>query len=168
MKERGSHAGNVTTRQLQRVISLNSSELYMKERSIHAVKHPCGEYQANDKSYLTRHQWAVHKGKSNHAGIVTTKQQQQLTAFTTSRLFMKERNSHAGNVTTSQLQRVISPSELYMKERGIHAGNVTIRQRIRVISLKTSDLYMSHPTQPYHSIHLGRKYHCNLCMYQPT
>ena len=37
MKERGSHAGNVTTRHLQRVISLNSSELYMKERSIHAV-----------------------------------------------------------------------------------------------------------------------------------
>ena len=37
MKERGSHAGNVTTRQLQRVISLNSSELYMKKRSIHAV-----------------------------------------------------------------------------------------------------------------------------------
>ena len=42
---------------------------------------------------------------------------------------------------------VISPSELYMKDRGIHAGNVTIRQRLRVISLKTSDLYTSHPTR---------------------
>jgi hypothetical protein len=36
MKERSTHAGNVTTRQLQRVILLNTSKGYMKERSTHA------------------------------------------------------------------------------------------------------------------------------------
>jgi hypothetical protein len=36
MRERNTHAGNVTTRQLQRVISLNTIKPYMKERSTHA------------------------------------------------------------------------------------------------------------------------------------
>jgi hypothetical protein len=36
MKERSSPAGNVTTKQLQRIVSLNTKERYMKERSIHA------------------------------------------------------------------------------------------------------------------------------------
>ena len=36
MKERNAHAGNATTRQLQRVILINTSVQYMKERSIHA------------------------------------------------------------------------------------------------------------------------------------
>ena len=36
MKERNTHAGNATTRQLQRVILINTSVQYMKERSIHA------------------------------------------------------------------------------------------------------------------------------------
>jgi hypothetical protein len=36
MKERSSHAGNVTNRQLQRVVSLNTSNLYMKKRIIDA------------------------------------------------------------------------------------------------------------------------------------
>ena len=36
MKERSTHAGNVTTRLLQKVVSLNTSKLYMKEKSTHA------------------------------------------------------------------------------------------------------------------------------------
>ena len=36
MKERSSHAENATTRQLERVVSLNTSKQYMKERSINA------------------------------------------------------------------------------------------------------------------------------------
>ena len=62
----------------------------------------------------------------------------------------------------------LNTDELYMKQRGSHAGNVITRQFQRVISLKTSNLYMRNPTQPYHSIDLGRKYHCNLYSYYPT
>jgi hypothetical protein len=36
MKERRINAGNVTTRQLQRAVSLNTSKQYIKERGIHA------------------------------------------------------------------------------------------------------------------------------------
>jgi hypothetical protein len=36
MKERSTHAGNVTTRHLQRVILLDTNKRYMKERSTHA------------------------------------------------------------------------------------------------------------------------------------
>jgi hypothetical protein len=36
MEERSTHAGNVITKQLQRVVSVNNSEQYMKERSAHA------------------------------------------------------------------------------------------------------------------------------------
>ena len=36
MKERSTHAGNVTTRLLQKVVSLNTSKLYMKEKRTHA------------------------------------------------------------------------------------------------------------------------------------
>jgi hypothetical protein len=36
MKEKKAHAGNVSTKQLQRMVSLNTKEQYIKERSIHA------------------------------------------------------------------------------------------------------------------------------------
>ena len=37
MRERNTHAGNVITRQLQRVISLDTSKRYMRERSTHVI-----------------------------------------------------------------------------------------------------------------------------------
>ena len=57
MKERT--AENVTTGQLQRVISLNTNKPNMKERSSHAE---C-DHQATSKDSLTKHQRAIHEGK---------------------------------------------------------------------------------------------------------
>jgi hypothetical protein len=58
MKESSSHTGNVTTKQLQRIVSLkvNTNEQYMKK---------CREcdHQATSNDYLTQHQQAIHGGK---------------------------------------------------------------------------------------------------------
>ena len=81
MKEGSIHAGNVTTRQLQRVISLNTMQDIHEEKNYQAtdqsylsqhqrairerMKYPCREcdYQETSKGDLTPHQRAIHEGK---------------------------------------------------------------------------------------------------------
>ena len=66
MEERSTHAGNVITKQLQRVVSVNTSEQYMKEGSAHTPYREC-DYHATQMSHLTQHQQNM-KERSTHAG----------------------------------------------------------------------------------------------------
>ena len=164
MKERSTHEGNVTTRQLQCAF-LNISPLTALQRVV-------------SLSTITLHRKEI----STQAGIVTIWQLQRVISLNNNNLYMKKRIIYAGNVTIRQQSRVISHNinKLFMKERSTNAGNVTTRQLQRVISLHTSKLYIKekkfpckgcahhatskgHSTQHFHSMNLSRNYPYNLC-----
>jgi hypothetical protein len=105
MKERSIHAGNVTIRQLQRVVSLNTSKLYMKERSTHAGNVTIRQLQ-RVISLNTNKQYT--KERSIHAGSVTIRQLQKVVSLDTSKLYMKERSTHVICAAIKQLRMATS------------------------------------------------------------
>ena len=105
MNEISTHAGNVTTRQLEKVVSLNTSSQYMKAISTNAVNVTTMQLKRvislnilGPSIFYLDHDW-----------------------------HMNERSIHAWNVTNRQLQRVISLNirDRYIKDRSTHAGNAT-------------------------------------------
>ena len=81
LKERIIHAGNVTNRHLQRVISFNTIELYMQGVG------PSDNFKGWYHSTLVICTWKI-----IHAGNVTIRQQIRVIALDTSKLFIKERS----------------------------------------------------------------------------
>ena len=89
MKGRGTHAGNATTRQLQRVISFNTSVQFIVERSINAPNVTTRQLQ-RVISFNTSEQFM--KERSFPAENVTTRRLQMVILINTSMQFMKERS----------------------------------------------------------------------------
>jgi hypothetical protein len=75
MKERCTHAGNVTTKQLHRVVSLNASEQFTKERSTHA-SNVTTRLPERVISLNTSERYM--KERNTHAENVTTRQLQRV------------------------------------------------------------------------------------------
>ena len=98
MKERSIHAGNVATKILQRVISVNTNKRYMKERSTYAENVTTRLLQrvilpGTSKGYM--------KERSTHAGNVTTRLLQRAVSLNTSKGYMKEKSTHADHTLYS-------------------------------------------------------------------
>ena len=86
------------TRQLPRVVSVNTSEQYMKESSTHSGNVTTRQFKPKtSKGYM--------KVISTHARNVITWPLQKVVSFNTSKQYIKERSTHPANMTINyQLQ----------------------------------------------------------------
>jgi hypothetical protein len=149
MKERSTCAGNVNTRQRQRVISLNTKQQYTKARNIPVThvttnrnltthkqsrhegkKYPCDscDYQATERGHITTHKQSKHEGKKYpcdyQATYVTIKQLKEDTLPLINSHNIKARPIPVTHVTIGQL--LINSQN--MKVRNIPVTHVTIGQ----------------------------------------
>ena len=92
---------NEITRQLTKVILLNTKEQYMKERSTHAGNVTI-RYLSLGVSLNTSVQYM--KGKSTHAGNATTRQLQRIISLDISKHYMKGKHVLALNVIHGFIQ----------------------------------------------------------------
>ena len=105
MKERSIHAGSVSTRQLKKVTSTNTSKRYMKERSTNA-----GNVITRQLRRVTSPNTDERstKERSTHAVIVTTRQLQKVIWPDISILYIWVGNMLVICVNIKQLKRTVS------------------------------------------------------------
>ena len=113
--ERSSHAGNVTTKQLQRVVSINTNKQYMKERSTHAENVNTKQLERvvlrnTSKQYM--------RERSLHAGNLTPRQSKRVVWLNTSKAYMKEIITYVRNVANFR-SRLKTHQDKYHQSRTV-------------------------------------------------